>query len=85
MCLEMTQTCARHAHKLKVRLFLTFQAVVVTHVLLGSLDECSIDQMQSRPGTSTHEQPSQQASLLMPITAPASHLHAEEHTAAFSC
>ncbi len=57
MCLEMTQTCARHAHKLEVHLFLTFQAVVVTHVLLGRLDECSVDLMQSRPGTCTHEQP----------------------------
>ncbi len=43
MCLEMTHTCARHAHKLEVRLFLTFQAVVVMHVLSGGLDECSVD------------------------------------------
>ncbi len=82
MCLEMTHTYARHAHKLEVLLILTCQAVVVTHVLLGSLDECSVDLMQSRPGTSTHEQP---ASLLMSAAAPASRLQAEEHAAAFSC
>ncbi len=58
MCLKRTHnTCVRHECRLEVRSILTFQAVIVTQMLLDGLDDCRVSlaaAFMSSPAAAIH-------------------------------